>query len=69
MKYLILTKEQADSVRGETIPYHELLPVELPDGTFTLPDAVLSDPAHEKKMDQLSILPKVDSVVTFKVVE
>ena len=62
MSYLILTPEQADSVRGETSPGFALSPVELADGTFMLPDRVLSDPAHESKWAALAKFPTAQTV-------
>lgn len=54
---IILTAAQADEVRGETTPGFMLDPVVLLDGTFVLPDAVLTDPAHEPKWGILAALP------------
>lgn len=62
MSFLILTKEQADAVRGETVSGHALEPVELEDGTFALPDRVLADRFHAKKLSVLSKFQKVASV-------
>jgi len=56
---IILTKEQADAVRGETSSGHFLNPVLLDDGvTWCLPAAVLSDPAHAKHLAALQAMPK-----------
>lgn len=47
MTHIILTKEEADKVRGVTTPGHALDPVPLADGvSFILPLEVLSDPAR-----------------------
>lgn len=45
---IILTAAQATQVRGisPTVPSAGLWPVPLTDGTFMLPEAVLTDPAH-----------------------
>ena len=51
MTHIILTKEEADKVRGITTPGHALDPVPLADGaSFILPLEVLSDPAHAKAL-------------------
>lgn len=57
---IILTAEQAETVRGETVAGHVLEPVPLADGTFVLPEAVLSDPAHAQWHDLLAGLPVRD---------
>lgn len=50
-EHIILTKEEADKVRGITTPGHALDPVPLADGvSFILPLEVLSDPAHAKAL-------------------
>ena len=41
---IILTKEQADKIRGNYGIYSALEPVALPDGLFMLPEDCLSDP-------------------------
>ena len=46
--HFILTKAEADKLRGMTSAFTALEPVELEDGTFVLPVAVLTDPAHAK---------------------
>ena len=55
---IILTKEQADAVRGVSAPGHELDPIPLEDGTFILPDAVLDSPVHAKHRALLAPLEK-----------
>lgn len=66
MSFLILTKTQADAVRGESSPGHLLMPIELLDGKFCLPARVLEDDAHKSKHailktfpQQLTVIPKV----------
>ena len=56
---IILTQDEANQVRGQTTLGHALAPRPLVDGTFVLPEAVLSDPAHEKHWKLLSTLPTV----------
>ena len=56
---IILTREQANRVRGLTIPGHALAPVPLADGTFALPESVLTDPAHARFHAGLAALPRV----------
>ena len=43
MKAIILTKEQADRVRGRHGKYSAVYPIELNDGNFGLPPDVLLD--------------------------
>lgn len=62
MSFLILTKTQADAVRGESSPEHLLMPIELADGKFCLPARVLDDAAHASKHDVLKNLPRQDAV-------
>lgn len=57
---IILTPEQADQVRGTTAPGHALDPMALLDGSFALPEAVLSDPAHGVHHALLGSLPTRD---------
>jgi hypothetical protein len=53
--FIVLTKEQADAVRGKTSQWTALDPVPLADGvTFVLPARVLSDPYHESKYTALA---------------
>jgi len=63
MSFLILTKLQADAVRGETSPGALLAPVELANGTYCLPDRVLSDPAHASKHGVLNGFPRAETVI------
>jgi len=46
--YFILTKQEAEALRGQTSRFTAIDPQELKDGTFILPVAVLTDPAHAK---------------------
>lgn len=55
--YIVMTAEEAERVRGETIPGHRLEPVVLPDGRYILPTSVLSDRAHGKHLKFLLDLP------------
>lgn len=41
--YIIISKEQADRVRGRHGKYSALVPVQFPDGTFGIPERVLDD--------------------------
>lgn len=63
MSFLILTKAQAEAVRGVSVPGHALEPVECEDGTFVLPDRVLNDPHHSIKKTALASRPKVEAFV------
>jgi len=55
---IILNASEADQVRGETTDGAALDPIKLADGvTFVLPEAVLTDPAHESKRAFLATLP------------
>lgn len=53
---IILNAAEADQVRGLTVLMHALAPRPLKDGTFALPEAVLSDPYHSVHRDFLSTL-------------
>ncbi len=57
MRHLILTSTQAARVRGATAKGAALDPVALTDGTFALPEAVLTDPAHAQHASRLKALP------------
>ena len=61
---IILTKDEADQVRGLTVKGHALAPVPLIDGTFVLPDACAADPAHAKHVTLLKSLPTRDVEAT-----
>jgi hypothetical protein len=58
---LILTKADADAVRGDSMqgPSAGLQPVPLNDGSFYLGTGVLNDPAHEYHHARLSACPVV----------
>lgn len=55
---IILTAQQADQVRGPTTPGHSLDPVALTNGTFALPESVLTDHAHAQHHTMLELLPR-----------
>ena len=57
MDCIILTKEQADSVKGKYGKYDELQPIPITDGSFVLPHDVLYDEAFVSVKEQLSALP------------
>jgi len=42
--YIIISKEQADAVRGRHGKYSALEPVEFPDGKFAIPERCIDDP-------------------------
>ena len=50
---ILLTKEQADKVRGRHGKYSALEPVVLDDGSFMLPVDVLKDPENAEVLDDL----------------
>jgi hypothetical protein len=54
---IILTKDQADKIRGMTSKFTALDPIEIKDGSFVLPEIVLTDEAHLIKKSQLQTLP------------
>jgi hypothetical protein len=56
---IILTPAQANRVRGLAIPGHALAPVPLADGTFALPESVLTDPVYAQFHAGLEALPRV----------
>lgn len=53
--YIIISKEQADAVRGKHGKYSALEPVLFPDGKYAIPEKVLDDPEFA---DILPILKK-----------
>jgi hypothetical protein len=56
---IILTQEQADTVRGPTGPLAALDPVPLANGTeWVLPESVLTAPEHQMHHALLDTLPK-----------
>lgn len=56
---IILTQEEAEAVRGETHKGAALDPVPLANGTeWVLPEAVLTDPAHQAWWEHLETLPR-----------
>ena len=55
---IILTSAQADAVRGQSSPGFALDPRPLADGTYALPEAVLTDVNHASKWAILAPLPK-----------
>ena len=59
--FIVLTAEQADAVRGSTMPPAALDPIERRDGVSILGLTVLSDPAHAMHHALLSGLPQLDS--------
>lgn len=59
-EFIILTKEEANAVRGDTSPWTRLEPFEMKDGTFILPVSVLSDPAHAKVLGDRKAEARVD---------
>lgn len=69
MSFLILTAAQAQALRGETSPGHALVPVPLSDGTFALPESILSDAAHAVHRAVLEDLPRVSEVSVMPVEE
>lgn len=54
---IILTAPQAAGVAGPTAPGYALEPRALADGTFALPERVLTDPAHASRWPVLNPLP------------
>lgn len=53
---LSLNADQANQVRGLTVPMHALAPVPLVGGDFVLPDEVLTDPYHALRLPVLQTL-------------
>ncbi len=68
-RFILLTPDQAKAVSGETAPGHTLQPVELADGGFALPEAVLKDPAHEAWREFLGALPRAGAIKPLPAVE
>lgn len=69
---ILLTKEQADKVRGRHGKYSELDPIESDNEMFILPDDVLNDPEHKEVLYELGeckyanvdILHEVDEILS-----
>jgi hypothetical protein len=53
MKMILLTKEQAEKVRGRHGRYSALDPISTGDGNFMLGMEVLDDPEHDEVLDDL----------------
>lgn len=67
MNYLIMDAATAKQIVGKTSATTELVPVQLKDGSFILPDVVLSDPAHQARKATLQPLPgKTKAELVFK---
>lgn len=58
--FIVLTPPQANAMRGNTVPGHALDPIELTNGTFCLPLAVLADAAHLPRRATLNAFTKRD---------
>lgn len=63
MAYLILTKEQADQVRGRHGLYSELQPVLLPDGKYALPEECKNDPDLAEVKGNLEVVTEIKSIL------
>ena len=61
--WIILTREQAEAIRGKHGVYSELYPIELIDGSYGLPPEVLTDEDLDDVRDYLSSLPVEDKEV------
>lgn len=61
---IILTKAQADLVRGRVNLTNSLAPRPLNDGTWVLPEKVLDDPVFTRYRTFLSGLPKATVTVS-----
>jgi hypothetical protein len=51
--YIIISKEQAEKIRGRHGKYSALEPVEFPDGMFGIPERVINDPEYDDIKDTL----------------
>ncbi len=51
--YIIISKEQAEKIRGRHGKYSALEPVEFPDGMFGIPERLIDDPEFEDIKDTL----------------
>ena len=60
MAFIVLSKAEAEALRGKTGDFTALDPQELKDGTFILPAAVLTDPAHAKVLGDRKRESRVD---------
>lgn len=60
-RFIILTAQQADAVRGPTVSPAALNPIGRQGGVWILGEAVLWDPAHAMHHDVLAGLPQMDA--------
>lgn len=51
--YIIISKEQADAIRGRHGKYSALEPVEFPDGNWAIPERIIDDPEFDDIKDTL----------------
>ena len=51
--YIIISKEQADKIRGRHGKYSACEPVQFPDGNFAIPERLLDDPEYDDIKDTL----------------
>lgn len=63
-RVILLSKNDADAVRGESSPGHELDPRQIDNDTFILGLSVLDDPNHAKHIPFLSSLRQGDILIT-----
>ena len=59
--FILLDLDQAGMVRGPSVPFAALNPIEREGGVFVLGVEVLNDPAHQKHWAFLTLLPQMDS--------
>ena len=60
--HIILTKDQADQIKGKYGLYSEIIPIETPDGNYIVPEKCLSDPDLKDAKKKLEEIQKVASV-------
>jgi len=71
--HIIITKEQADTIRGKHGVYSFIEPIPLPDGNFIIPEACKTDPdlisirsileTMDDNIQDIQDLPKIGSLV------
>ena len=58
MKHIIITKQQADLIRGRYGLYSEIQPIRTPDGMFIIPERCLTDTDLQDALKKLQQIEK-----------
>lgn len=63
--YLIITKSQADAIRGNYGSYSAIEPIGLPDGTYFIPERCMSDPDLQSALSTLETMDDVKKPIEY----